>query len=361
MNKILTASILAFATLAAKADMPANEVGVLALKDVVDEATASLNASAAVPAGKAIAILPLEGGDEMAAGILKNMLTAAGKTCVEGKDDPVLGAILDEIAWDERRDDILDQSTIDRFGRLKSAQYLLYGGVRRVASSPRYVLVEMELHVSSIETKRHVWGGTFARRHYAPGADPVGMSEIPTAVRTALVDGIRDRILASIMSKTSLAGKKIAILPIAGDIDQYVGGLVRDVVSRSAATPVNLDATTRAEARFAMREGGGKGDAIAYGALRDIDVKLVETTVDGVKKHSATMEVQLWVEEAATRAILWSDTIVFSTEFEVGARGWWDKLCHLCPWFRTHPAALVWIPLALVVGLILFVRWTRPR
>ena len=338
----------------------------LAVKDAVGEAGASLKASK-IPSNAAVAILPISGdGDGWLAGQLKIALTDAGKTCVEGKEDPMWDAILKEITWDARKEDILDAATLDKFGRLKSAQYLLYGFVRRLAASERCVLVELELHASCIATKQHVWGGTFVRRHHVPGSDPNGGIDIPSNVRTALIDGIRAKVSESLAKSAKIgAVKRVAILPIAGDVDQYSEGLFRDVLSSSSVTPVNLDVTTRAEARLALREGPGKADAIAYGALRDLEAKLVETKVDGEKIYSALMELQLWIEKGATRDILWSDTVQFSKEFTTGPRGLWDKICHFVPFFAEHPSSVVWLPLAIVLGLIvlwLFLRsCTRVR
>lgn len=360
--KLLTLVLAVASVSMAYSEIDADELVNLALKDAVNEAQASIAASK-VPADRPIAILPLGGdGSGPVEGLLKKAITAAGKTCVEGKEDPMWEAILKEVAWDERKEDILDPATLDKLGRLKSAQYLLYGSVRRLATSERYVLIELELHVSCIATKQHIWGGSFVRRHYAPGVDPKGAVDIPSDVRVALVDGIRAKVSESLSKSTRLASvRRVALLPIAGDVDQYAAGLFRDVLSASSVTPVNLDATTRAEARFALREGPGKADAIAYGALRDIESKLLETKATGEKTYSALMELQLWIEKGTTRDILWSDTVQFAKEFTTGPRGWWDRLCHLVPLFRDHPSAVVWIPLAIFAVFVLVKMRTRPR
>ncbi len=345
----------------ARAGISASELFSLALKDAVNDAQASIAASPKVPSDKAIAILPFaEDESGSVVGLLKNALTGAGRTCVEGKEDAMWDAILKEIEWDERKEDILDAATLDKFGKLKSAQYLMYGSVRRHAATERYVLLELELHISCIATKQHVWGGTFARRHHAPGDDPEGAVKIPTSVRAALIDGIRAKVAASLKKSQKLgAAKKVAMLPIAGDIDQYAAGLFRDVLSASSVTPVNLDVTTRAEARFALREGPGRADALAYGALRGLSTDLVETSPTGGRTYSATMELQLWIEKGATREILWSDTVQFSQEFTTGPRGWWDKLCHYFPALNDHPSLTFWIPLGIVLALIVLFRFFK--
>lgn len=346
---------------ACTAGIEANELVEVALRDVVNAAQADLTSEVKIPNDEPVAILPLEGdkGGQVI-GLVKTALTKAGKTCVEGKEDPMWESILKEIEWDERKADILDAGTLDRFGKLKSAKYLVYGSIRRLAVSQRYALVELELHASCIATKKHVWGGTFTRRHFGPGEDPEGQVQIPTEVRVALVDGIRAKVSASLKASERLSQvKKVAMLPIAGDVDQYAAGLFRDVLTTASVTPVNLDVRTRAEARFALRESSGRADAIAYGALREIGAKLMETKASGPKTYSAIMELQLWIEKGATREILWSDTLQFAKEFTIGPRGWWDKLCHFVPILEDHPSAIVWIPLGILIGLIVLMMFFR--
>ncbi len=363
MKKILAAfAVIAALAGAVRADIDAGELTSIALKDAVNDAKASLAAAKQIPSDKAVAILPFAGDKSgKIVGLLKNALTDAGKTCVEGKEDAMWNEILKEIEWDERKEDILDPATLDKFGKLKSAQYLMYGFIRSLAATPRYVLVELELHVSCIATKQHVWGGSFVRRHYAPGADPDGKIKIPDEVRKAIIDGIRAEIGKSLAKSATKLGavKRVALLPIAGDDDQYGAALFRDVLSASSVTPVNLDVTTRAEARFALREGPGPADALAYGALRDVNAKRVETQVTGKETYSAMMEFQLCIEKGATREILWSDTVQFSKEFTIGPRTWWDILCHLFPSLREHPARIVWVPLVIILGLIVLVLFLK--
>lgn len=362
MKRTIFAALLAvFAVGALHAGINAAELVALAIKDTVAEAQTSLSVSPGIPVGRPVAILPIAGDDDSTVlGLLKTALTDAGKTCVEGKEDPMWDAVLKEIEWDERKEDILDVATLDKLGALKSAQYLLYGCVRRLGVSERSALVEIELHATCIPTKEHVWGGSFVRRHYAPGEEPDGAVQIPDEVRKAVIVGIRDEIGKSMAKSPKLGSvKRVAMLPIAGDVDQYGAGLFRDVLSASSVTPVNLDVTTRAEARFALREGPGAADAIAYGALRDIGARRVETQLTGEETYSALMEMQLWIENGATREILWSDTVQFSKEFTVGPRGWWDKLCHLFPSLRESPAQIVWVPLVVIVVLILVAMFLR--
>ena len=107
MKKLAMSFAVCLAALFCSA-IDADEVGTLALKDAIGEAEKAL-ASAPVPKGQPIAVLPLAGDSEGGIrALLKNALVVAGKTCVEGKEDPMWDEVLNEIAWDERKEDILD-------------------------------------------------------------------------------------------------------------------------------------------------------------------------------------------------------------------------------------------------------------
>lgn len=89
-----------------------------ALQQAVDEAKASMQA-AGLPAEN-VSLLPIQGDQNgYVKGLLKNAATAAGLSYVEHGGDPLWDAILSEIEWDERKGDMLDQSTLVKFGQLQ--------------------------------------------------------------------------------------------------------------------------------------------------------------------------------------------------------------------------------------------------
>lgn len=356
MKRIVCVVSLLFAVTTALAGINGGELASIALQDALRDAQASL---AGASLGRCtVAILPLENdGDGTVAGLLKNVTTGAGLTCVEGKEDPMWNEILKQVEWDVRKADVLDPATVSAFGKLKSARMLLYGSLRTYSAAPRYVLVEVELHLTSVDTKQHVWGGVFAKRIYGPSAGPRGDLDVPVDVRNAIRDELKAKIARSLAASDRVAGvKNAAMLPIAGDRDQYVAGLFRDALSESKVTPLDLDVATRAEVRFALRQGVAKADGIAYGVLRDFSPTLRETGVGGKRRYSADAEVQFWIEKGATREILWSDTIGVSREFEIGPRGWWDSLKYHFPILESKPWLVIVAPLVLLIGLFLLLK-----
>lgn len=361
-KKIMACLVCAVSALAATAEV--DEDARAAFIDAAKEAEAGLR-TAPIPSGAAVALLPVAGtlGEEWMAGLLQNAVTAAGKTCVVAKHDPVFAAILSEMEWDARKADILDPATIDGFGALKSAQILLSANVTVAqkasdAGVARCVFVEIELHAVEIATKRHLWGGVFAKRRYLPGGgtESVDVSEIPLRLREAMQDRLRSRIAESISASRKLDGvRTVTVLPMAADTGAYVGGLVRDAVSRTKLTPKNLDVRTLAEARHAVRDSDAS-DAVMYGSLRDLSVSRdAEDPVSEVRTYNC--EVQLCIESARTREQLWSETFLV-TEKET-KDGWWYALTRYFPSLRSRPWLLILIPLAGLAAMLVLLKILR--
>ena len=94
-------------------------------------------------------------------GLLKNSVTGAGLNYVEGRNDPMWNEIVAEIKWDDLKDDLLDEATLTKFGRLQAARLLLYGRLIVDADKKGRPRAELVLHASSTETKQHLWGDIF--------------------------------------------------------------------------------------------------------------------------------------------------------------------------------------------------------
>lgn len=363
MKKILTLVLCTAAALfAARAET--DEDARAAFIDAAAEAQAGL-ATAPIPAGKAVALLPVAGplGEDWMAGLLQNAVTAAGKTCVVAKHDPAFAAILKEIEWDARKADILDPGTIDGFGALKSAQILLAATVtvaQKTAASDavRCVFVELELHAVEIATKKHLWGGVFSKRRYLPagGFEEADVNAIPVAIRRLMQDNLRARITESLRNSGRLDGiRTVAFLPLASDLRGYISGLVRDAVVQARLTPKNLDVQTLAEARHALRDTDA-ADALLYGAVRDISVE-TDRRQPLSEEKVYTAEVQLTLENGRTRELVWSDTILVSEK--AVQDGVWYAVTRHCPALRERPWLAVAVPLGALVALVLLLKLLR--
>ena len=266
-----------------------------ALQAINDDVVSELSGVKALD-GKTIAVLPIASDESGLFGdMLRISLTKAGKKCVTGKEDPVFAEIVKEITWDAYKSDILDEKTVSKFGKLKSAQVIITGRIY-LSQDERCVFAETELHATDIETKRHVWGNQFATRYYMPGTKPVkGISEIPVEVRKVIQEKLTAEIIRSIGGQKKLEGfKTVAFLPLAADLDAYVG--------------------TLAEARIALRDKKLVADGLLYGALRDISF---EKRGKGLKSGSKiNVEIQVCIEKAGTNEQVWSDTLLVSEKVE---------------------------------------------
>ncbi len=290
---------------------------------------------------KTVAVLPFQGNwSSVIDSRLKNIITENGFTCVEAKSDPMWDEIVKEIAWDERKDDILDAKTVVKFGKLKAAQILLYGRVVVLDKTEDRVYAEIELHATDIATKQHVWGGNFAFRFYV-GQDVNGIIELNHDLRMLLkknFEEAKNSMLQPMAAAKMDKIKTVTVIPLAGDIDQYMTGLAFEVLTQTQHMPKNPQIPSLAQVRAFARDGKLESDGIFYGAVRDLrKSKTIEYVVpeQGVMRSEYTVyaDIQLYLEDAGTGIVLWSRTITIAETY-TGDRalppppplGFWEEI-----------------------------------
>lgn len=343
MKKHLVVGLaLLFAAASAVQSQVTDTHGRDALRNAAGQAVASLDL-ADVAGAKTIALLPLgRDVDGVLAGVLKSAISAADLACVEAKDDPFFEEIMKEIEWDERKEDMLDEATVTRFGRLQAAQLLLYGWVRQYDVSQRRVYVEIELHLSSLETKRHLWGGCFASRVYLdPGVK--GIVDLDETSRELLRQSFADASQSLAASAKTSGLSSVAIVPLAGDVDRYATGLATGMFSNLAKlSPRDLSVATLAEAVDLLRAEPSRADALLYGAVRDLSSSLVKEDTFWGNTYRYHAEVELRIQ-TAKGDIVWGGT--FPASIELRPEGDGELKPVLVRWFLSHPREI-----ALVVG-----------
>ncbi len=331
-----------------------------AIQLAIKDAAASIQSSR-IPAGVTVSCLPLANDRGVyVEGQLKMAVGDAGRQYVEGKSDPFWDAVLEEVKWDTLKADMLDPATLVTFGKLKATQILIYGVVRAAETSGRRVFVEIELHASSIETKEHLWGGTFAKRLYLPGPEQItGLVDLPVEVRNPMKAQLAEKVGKSLEQAASKLEpvKTVAIVPLAGDLDRYATFMLRDAVSRSRLTPKNLDFNTLGEARILLRDQPVQADALLNGAVRDISQQ-VESRSFASTTYLVTVEVQACIENASTREVLWSDTVTATEQYTKTLGPWEIWTLKILPYLQAHPLAWI-IPLAILLGLIILSKMIR--
>lgn len=121
---------------------------------------ASMIDSAKLGDVKSVAVLPLwnDDGDGYAADAVKGRLTSTGLQ-VLARGEKEWDALLNEIKWNVKREDIMDSSTVQRFGRIKGCDAVLYGTVREVSRSLWGFRgsARLSLHIADVETGQIVW------------------------------------------------------------------------------------------------------------------------------------------------------------------------------------------------------------
>jgi len=269
---------------------------------------------------RTVAILPFPGDSAgFFTGKLKNILTDLGFTCIEGKEDPMWDEIIREVAWDERKSDILDSSTLVKFGQLKAAQILLYGKIAAVDRNAERTYVEIELHATDLKTKQHIWGGSFAARVYKQ-KDVQGIISLDNNLRMLLKKNFEEA--KNSLTLPEYAGKlnhvkSVAVTPLAGDIDEYLTGLAIEMLTATSHLPRHTKILSLAQLRDEAKNDPSVGDAVLYGAVRGLCRTDAKETAAADRKtmletSTVTADVQLFIEDLKTGNILWSKTVTMS-------------------------------------------------
>jgi len=148
-----------------------------ALESAVAAAMADLQTSG-LDTALTIAVVPMDGDDEMRCYDLVQIgLTAAGYK-VFNRQPHEWQPLLEEISWGQRRGDIMDAETIQRFGEVKGVDAVLYGRLLDVAaekapdSATDLFSVRLNLHASVVETGEHAWGTSVVGRSTPPAPIP---------------------------------------------------------------------------------------------------------------------------------------------------------------------------------------------
>lgn len=331
------------------------------IQETVDRFGEELAASA-VPSDVPLALLPVVGDRAgYVYSLMKTVITQAGRTLVVTENDPAWKAMTDQVAWSERKGDILDKETMLKFGAIQGARLLLVAEIRVAQISDRGVLVELDSHVVDGRTARHLWGGVFSRRRYVGAEQPPKVSALSAAVRNALQTGLMDKTVASLQGCAALSSyPRIAFVPLSADEDAYASGILREACIKAGLTLVNLDLSSPSEARAVLREKPtNQADAFLYGSVRKLGEPSVETTPQGVSTNY-TVEWELTVETAGDRLLPYAATIQ-ATGTEFAEYGWWSRVCHHLPFLRGRGWALVCIAAALVALFALLRAMTRVR
>ena len=298
-----------------------------AIAEAMTDVSAALRI-APIPASASVSVLPLAGdkGEAAAAG-LKTAATDAGKSYVEGKEDPMWAEVLKEMAFDERNNGLLDEKTLVKIGSLKATDVLLYGTVRTAAAGAG-ASVELDLHATDVKTKKHLWGSRFEKT-WTPA----------TAARAPFDDDEREAIahameevVASVKASKALDGKSISILPVRNDAGDVVYSYLKNAVVSAGKRCVEhkddpMWNEVVAEMVFDDKNDGllDEKTLVKFGSLKATDVLLYGTLRSCTKTGNRVLvELDLHATDVATKEVVWNADVFkrwYTTGTDVAARG----------------------------------------
>lgn len=270
----------------------------------------------AIPAGAPLSILPIvdDDRDEFAYGLFKTAVTEAGRNCVESRDDPMWENIVQETAWSQRKGSVgvLDEATLTAFGKLQAANLLLYGNVRVENESSGACRVEVDLHVSSVKTRQHVWGRSFERAWTPPAARAPFTSDEREAIAQAMGE-----VVDSLKASQAFGDRAISILPIINDRGDVVYGYLKDAAVSAGRRCVEhrddpMWNEVVAEMAFNVGNDGLLNQTMIarFGSLKSTDVLLYGTLRTCERKKARILvELDLRATDVKTREVIWSANV----------------------------------------------------
>jgi len=216
---------------------------------------------------------------------------------------------------------------------------------------------EIELHLTNIATKEHVWGGVFTYRIYGPNVQPI--VKIDPEVRQALQDLI-EQGRKSLEQSTAVSKVDSAlIVPFAGDLDNSVTDMAMGMFNNLDVTPRVLDVGTLGEARMLLRDASNQTDALLYGAVRDMSRELKHKEFLQ-EVYEINLFVQMQLQDAKTGDILWSDTL--SATYDEEEKRSEEEIA--LNFIQKHPKFLPYLLggiVAFIVLIVLIRKGTRVR
>jgi hypothetical protein len=106
-----------------------------------------------------VAVVPLRGyAAEEATELVRIHVTKQTPLRLHLRDDEAWKNLLSEIAWSRRREDVMDKTTIQRFGRIPGVQGIIYGTVEEPELDEfNRLTVRVRLHLGVVETGEQPW------------------------------------------------------------------------------------------------------------------------------------------------------------------------------------------------------------
>lgn len=337
-----------------------------AAEDAAVEALKALKVAQA-KAGR-IAVLPLSDDTENLYPVVRAELASyPGLYEFYTRNEAEWDTLLSEIEFADRRGDVMDATTIQKFGRIKGVEALLYGSVREASVDARgNGVVRLSLTLSEVETGRQLWSGNITGQ-YAPVREASG------AVLKAVIN-------AAGQAAENLSGMKSRL----GNLDIYLMPVVSDGVDYSDFVRAELSSVQDDNLHIYNDLSQRKGSKLAMNLAREFqrgDVPVSELTgmVKGLglaegaaSRQQALMLIRFGhIEEKEsihlTEASLNFQLVNLNTGMDlwaVNVQGSSVDKIKFLPWVLTwKKPILIGLGVLVVLGLVsgMFKGLTRPR
>lgn len=291
----------------------------------------------ALPEHKTIAILPLPsqtpgtynyGSNDYLIEKLTNILTKNEYKVAVAKEDKAFAELVKQVVWSANKSfTSTNAEIIKKIGQMKNAQVLLYGSINRVSMYGNHISIEVTLYAIDVDNATHLWGNTFKGNAFI-GKDIKGIVDLPTDYMKLFAnvfdEASNELKHAFTDDKINKALHTIAILPINGDIDQYVTAKAREMFTRQFNVKTiesNIPTIEQALTSFGAPDKK-LADSIFWGSIRDISTTYLPDVIDETTWTRTTdsqckrIEVELNISEVSTGTTIWTRT--FSKEINTG-------------------------------------------
>ncbi|MGJ3242828.1 MAG: hypothetical protein ACFE0O_07740 [Opitutales bacterium] len=143
--------------------------------------------------------------------------------------EPELDLLVSEIEFGERREDIMDAATIQKFGRIPGVEALLYGTIREISSSDGEGTARFTLTLSEVETGRQLWSANITGT-YAPPQPPLTHPKLTEALVS-----LASQVGTAVDERFGGSAARIDIypLPLVADRIAFQEVLVQEMVNQS--------------------------------------------------------------------------------------------------------------------------------
>jgi len=151
------------------------------------------------------------------------------------RDDSELNLLVKEIEFGELRGDIMNSTTIKKFGKIKGVDALLYGKVQEATSEDKNGIFRTVLTLADIETGELLWTGNITGKY----TSHVEHQNIDQKIIEAAIDAGR-KIAQKISDSHNMTASDIFILPLVGKMGDELSDIVTTEIASVGSNGISF-------------------------------------------------------------------------------------------------------------------------